>query len=116
MTIAFDDGSMLATDFFKSLGRPEPTTGRVMRSWRKCEELTLEVVAKQLGISKQLLSSYERDEKRPSIQRLMEICQIIGMDPAMILHFRIKDEIRGFGYELKKIVLEPIQPKTDKAS
>jgi transcriptional regulator with XRE-family HTH domain len=116
MITEFDDGSVLAKDFFKSLGLPPLTTGRVMRSWRKCEELTLETVAKQLGISKQLLSAYERDEKRPSIQRLMEICQIIGMDPAMILHFRIKDEIRGFGYELKKIVLEPIQPEANKAS
>ena len=99
-----------ASEVFKELGLPESTLGRVIKTWRKCEFLTLETVAKKVGISKQLLSSYERDERVPSIERMMALSVALDVDPVIFLHFRIQDEIRACGYRLKGIEIEPLDP------
>jgi transcriptional regulator with XRE-family HTH domain len=98
-----------AHEVFKSLNLPKETMGRALRTWRKCEELTLATVAQKLGISKQLLSAYEHDKKSPSIQRIIEIAKILDVDPIIFLTFRLQDEITACGYGIASLELYPLE-------
>ena len=75
------------------------TLGRSMRSWRKCDALNLTAAATKLGISKQLLSEYERGIKLPSLRRTLEMAEILGGPSALWLHYRLQDELRPLGFE-----------------
>jgi len=81
------------TDAFDDLPT-ERRLGFSMRAWRTCEERTLEDVAKQLGISKQVLSLYERGEKLPSLKKTLEIATVLGAPPSVWLEYRLNDEIQ----------------------
>jgi|GEM_PF-2120427 len=74
------------------------TLGRMMRSWRKCEEWTLVDAATKLGISKQLLSRYERGINLPSLSKTIEIARVLGAPAEMWIHYRINDELNTLGY------------------
>jgi transcriptional regulator with XRE-family HTH domain len=75
------------------------TLGSVMRSWRKCEGLTLEAVSKQLGISKQLLGDYERNVKLPSLSKTIEIATVLNAPVELWIRYRIESELEKLGYE-----------------
>jgi len=79
--------------------RRNMTLGRSMRSWRKCDALNLTAAATKLGISKQLLSEYERGIKLPSLRRTLEMAEILGGPSALWLHYRLQDELRPLGFE-----------------
>jgi transcriptional regulator with XRE-family HTH domain len=97
-----------AQEVFQSLNLPKETLGRALRTWRKCEGLTLEAVAKKLGISKQLLSAYEHGKKSPSTQRIVEIANLLAVDPIIFLMFRLQDEITACGYGIATLELYPL--------
>lgn len=110
-----EEQSILAREWFNTMNRSALTLGRVLRTWRKCEELTLATVAQQVGISKQMLSAYEKDEKLPSIARLMALATVLGVDPAVLLTYRMQTEVQASGYRITQLVLEAL-PQTPQAS
>jgi len=74
------------------------TLGTAMRAWREGLEWTLTSTAGKLGISKQMLSEYERGLKLPSIRRTLELAELMGASPAMWLRYRLQDELKSLGY------------------
>ena len=77
------------------------TLGTAMRAWREGLEWTLTSTATKLGISKQMLSEYERGLKLPSIRRTLELAELMGASPAMWLRYRLQDELKALGYGSK---------------
>jgi transcriptional regulator with XRE-family HTH domain len=72
----------------------ESQLGLAIRSWRKCQDLTQTEVAKHLGISKQLLSRYEKGVQLPSLQKTLEMAKILEAPVALWLKYRLDDEIK----------------------
>ena len=83
----------------KLLGWDKITFGQSLRSFRKCEEWTLEQTAQKLGVSKQLLSAYERGKQLPSLAKVVEMADVFGTDPSVWVHYRVQDEMRLIGFE-----------------
>jgi transcriptional regulator with XRE-family HTH domain len=79
------------------------TLGSVMRSWRKCDDLTLQAVAKRLGISKQLLGDYERGTKLPSLSKTIEMATVLEAPVELWIRYRIEAELNTLGYEAQSI-------------
>jgi len=77
------------------------TLGSIIRDWRLCEEASQTALAKQLGISKQLFSEYERGSKLPSLQKTLEIAATLGAPPEEWLRVRLQDELNTIGYTLE---------------
>ena len=94
----FIEDSSVFQDIVKNM-----SLGSVMRSWRKCDDLTLEAVAKRLGISKQLLGDYERGNKLPSLSKTIEIATILEAPVELWIRYRIEAELNTLGYEAKTI-------------
>jgi transcriptional regulator with XRE-family HTH domain len=84
------------SETFKSL-QGKPHLGFAIKGWRKCEEITQTELAKQLGISKQLLSRYEAGQQLPSLQRTMEIAQALDAPVGLWLQYRLNDEMARMG-------------------
>ncbi|WP_158261109.1 MULTISPECIES: helix-turn-helix domain-containing protein [Pirellulaceae] len=61
--------------------------GERIREARKSAGLTQADLAKSLGIAHVQISYYERGEQWPNIQRLMQICKVLGTSPDRILGF-----------------------------
>jgi transcriptional regulator with XRE-family HTH domain len=70
-----------------------PKLGNALRAWRICDERTLEDVARQAGVSKQILSLYERGEKLPSIQKTIQLANALDAPLLVWVQHRINDEI-----------------------
>ncbi len=83
----------------KLLGWDKITFGQSLRAFRQCEEWTLQEAAGKLGISKQLLSAYERSKQLPSLAKVVEMADVFGTDPSVWVHYRVQDEMRQIGFE-----------------
>ena len=70
------------------------TFGKALRAQRSAEELTQEECAKALGITKQLLSEYERGVKVPSVRKAYEIGKGLGMLPEMAVLLAVNDQLK----------------------
>lgn len=78
--------------------------GRLLWAWRKGEGWSQQEAASQLGISKQLVSAYERGTKKPSLKQAYRIGEIFGVAETFALQI-IEDELKelGLNYELKRL-------------
>jgi transcriptional regulator with XRE-family HTH domain len=75
----------------------DPQLGSSIRAWRKCQDITQEQLAKQLGISKQLLSRYERGEALPSLKKTLEMASLLDAPVEVWLDHRLTDEVKSLG-------------------
>jgi len=86
------------TDVFDDLPKTN-RLGNSIRCFRKCDEITLTDAAKALGISKQLLSNYERGKQLPSLQKVMDMATILGAPAVLWIQYRINDEISKLDFD-----------------
>lgn len=56
-----------------------------IRAEREAQDLTLEQVAEQLGISAQALQRYETSARKISIEMLVKIADVLGAPPARFI-------------------------------
>lgn len=59
--------------------------GRRLRALRERRHFTLEQVAERTGFSKGYISRVERDLTSPSVQSLVTLCQVLGINPGQLL-------------------------------
>ncbi len=59
--------------------------GTLIRRHRKEKKMTLKAVAKQASISEGFLSQVENAVNSPSVETLMRICNVLGVDPGELL-------------------------------
>jgi transcriptional regulator with XRE-family HTH domain len=75
----------------------ELTTGEVLKAFRKCEGLTLKQLGQRLGISHQLISTYERGEALPSLEQASKLAVALGLAPDSLVHHVVKDQLKRAG-------------------
>jgi transcriptional regulator with XRE-family HTH domain len=66
--------------------------GSVLRKKRKEKRLTLRAVAERAGISEGFLSQVENDVNSPSVDTLVNICRVIGIEPGDVIKEAAKRE------------------------
>lgn len=97
MTTEQDD-FIPAEQFFRELGLPDRLTyGMLVRTWRKCDDLTQVEAARKLGISKQLLSAYETGKQLPSLRLGTEIAETLGLYMPQAIRALIEDQVAQAG-------------------
>lgn len=77
------------------------TLGRLMRSLRLCEELTVTAMAEKLGVSKQFLSAVENDRKQIGIEFIAAFAKILGTPSEPLLEIYFRDTLRKHGLNLQ---------------
>jgi DNA-binding XRE family transcriptional regulator len=97
MTIERDD-LIPAEQVFRELGLPDRLSyGLLVRTWRKCDGLTQVEAARQLGISKQLLSAYETGKQLPSLRQGTDIATTLGLYMPQAIRALIEDHVAQAG-------------------
>ena len=61
------------------------TVGRLIREARKEVNLTVADVARQVGITRQALTTIELDKGFPSLPVAGRLCQLLGVDPVRMM-------------------------------
>ena len=59
--------------------------GSRLRALRERRHFTLDQVAERTGFSKGFISRVERDLTSPSVQSLVTLCQVLGINPGQLL-------------------------------
>ena len=78
----------------EELGLSERSSfGEILWAWRKCDDLTQVEVARQLGMSKQQLSAYERGREIPSLKTGLTIIQSLNMPISTALQALLQDQV-----------------------
>jgi transcriptional regulator with XRE-family HTH domain len=74
--------------------------GELIRSMRLCDDMSQEVLAKILGISKQHLSAVEKGKKVVSPARAAKFAKALGYPVDQFVLAAIEDELREAGIDL----------------
>jgi len=77
------------------------TYGEALKAHRMCEGWSQAEAAQRLGISKQLLSSYETGRNTPSLRKAFEMAQVLSMSPEVSVLLVINDQLRSLAIPLK---------------
>ena len=56
------------------------TLGSYIRDTREAQGLKLQWVARQCGVSRQTLWMWERDDRSPSMEQLVSLAGVLGLD------------------------------------
>lgn len=81
------------------------TFAEVLRSHRLCEDWTQEQAAQRLGISKQMVSAYEKGHRIPTPAQAYRIGEALGMHPKMAVIYAVNDALRRDGLEDLQVAL-----------
>ncbi len=78
------------------------TFGKMLRSWRLCDDLTQTAFAKKLGLSVQNLNDIEKGRKIPSPKRAAKIAKKLGLPEVGLIQLALRDTLskEGFEYEV----------------
>jgi transcriptional regulator with XRE-family HTH domain len=63
--------------------------GEKIRKKRNEKNMTQQTVAEKIGVSRQAISNWERDVKKPELQKLIELLNLLDVSPDELL----KDEL-----------------------
>ena len=55
------------------------TLGKNIKMYRKERKMTQDELAEKLNVAKGTLSTWERDDKRPSYQKLEKLCEVLNV-------------------------------------
>ena len=68
--------------------------GQLLQIWRKTEGQTQQEVAVKLGISKQLLSAYERGVQLPTLKTGVTLAQTLGLFMPQAIQALLDDQLQ----------------------
>jgi len=101
MTIVFDDGGLTPEEQAQFMADLENLTfGESVAAFRQCEDWTQAHAAQKLGITKQMLSAYERGVKYPSPKKAYEMAQVLGMHPEFTVTMLLNTQLKKAGINL----------------
>ena len=89
-----------ADTFFKKLSG-ELTFGRMLESFRLCEEMSQAAFAKKLRISRSHLCDIEKGRKMVSPARAAKFAKILGYSEKMFVAIALQDILRQDGLKLQ---------------
>ena len=79
----------------------EITLGRLMRSLRLCEDITVTAMAEKLDVNKQFLSAVENDRKQIGIEFITAFAKILDTPAEPLLEIYFRDTLRKHGLNLQ---------------
>ena len=98
--------SIDALEYFeKELGKM--TFARMLRSLRKCEDLSQTEFARQLGISKQYLCDIERGRKGVSPGKAKKFAKLLGYSQERFIQLSLQDQLDHAGIKLSVHLEKP---------
>lgn len=75
------------------------TFARSLKAWRKSEELTIEALAKKIGLTKTAISRFENGHDFPSSETVKALAKVLKADQAMWMVYIVRDMIERKGFE-----------------
>ena len=61
------------------------TLGERIAHYRKQQRLSQELLSQQLGVSRQSVSKWERDESMPEAEKLPQLAKVLGVSLDLLL-------------------------------
>jgi len=98
-----DNGSVDALPFLEKLTGPL-TFGRMMESFRLCDESSQAELARKLAISRQHLCDIEKGRRQVSVERAVEFARILGYSERQFVALVLEDQLRNARLKMKVIV------------
>jgi len=98
--IHINDKTFVSVD--ENLGdiEQEITLGQMMKSLRKCEDLTLVMLAERLDVNKQFLSAVENGKKQVGIEFIKQFARILDTPADSLLELYFRDILRKHGLNM----------------
>ena len=78
----------------------EITLGQMLKSLRKCEDLTLLELSERLGVNKQFLSAVEHGRKQVGVEFIKKIARILDTPADSLLEIYFRDVLRKHGLNM----------------
>ena len=94
------DGSVDALPFLEKLTGPL-TFGRMLESFRLCDELSQAELARTLGIPRQHLCDIEKGRRQVSVERAAGFARILGYSEHQFVTLALEDQLRNAGLRMK---------------
>ena len=93
-----------AIKFLEGLRGGPLTFGRMIESFRKCDELTQEQLAHKMGISKAHLCDIEKGRRMVSPERAAKFAKVMGYLMEQFVAVAIEDQLRKAGLPMKVLL------------
>lgn len=77
------------------------TFGRMLRSIRLCDELTLEAFARKLGVTRSNLCDIEAGRRGVSVERAAQWADMLGYSPAQFVRLALQAQVDAAGLKLR---------------
>lgn len=87
--------------FLESITGGPLTFGRMMASHRKCDEVSLEIYAKKLGISRANLCDIEKGRKMVSPERAARFAKVLGYSVSVFVSLALQASVDNAGLKMK---------------
>lgn len=87
--------------FLESITGGPLTFGRMMESFRKCDEVSLETYAKKLGISRAHLCDIEKGRKMVSPERAARFAKVLGYPVYPFVELALQASVDNAGLKMK---------------
>ena len=93
-----------AVKFLEGLRGGPLTFGRMIESFRKCDEVTQERLAHKMGISKAHLCDIEKGRRMVSPSRAAKFARVMGYMIEQFVAVAIEDQLRKAGLKMKVLL------------
>ncbi|MDO8520466.1 MAG: helix-turn-helix transcriptional regulator [Deltaproteobacteria bacterium] len=93
-----------AVKFLEGLRGGPLTFGRMIESFRKCDEVTQERLAHKMGISKAHLCDIEKGRRMVSPGRAAKFARVMGYMIEQFVAVAIEDQLRKAGLKMKVLL------------
>ena len=93
-----------AVKFLEGLRGGPLTFGRMIESFRKCDEVTQEQLAHKMGISKAHLCDIEKGRRMVSPERAAKFARVMGYMMEQFVAVAIEDQLRKAGLKMKVLL------------
>lgn len=93
-------GTVEAGRFLEGIVGPL-TFGRMLRSFRACEELSQAEMARRTGLPRQHLCDIERGRRAVSAERAAELATALGQSVPLFVTFALQDQLKSAGLKLR---------------
>jgi len=90
--------------------RGEVGIGNVLYSLRLIEKLSVKELAEKMGVASTYICDVEANRKRPSLDKIEQFSDALGVDPHTIIYFN--EQGKKCRYNHKKLLLGILQEMT----
>lgn len=94
------DDAVEALSFLEKLTGPL-TFGRMMESFRLCDELSQAAMARKLKLPRQHLCDIEKGRRQVSAERAAQFARLLGYSEHQFVALALEDQLKSAGLKMK---------------